>query len=74
MYRGMGTTYDFSSSVPLLGRFSVDMPIAAMTQESVETMRQEVKADLPWIIVTTVVSAFVGASLANWIVPGRRRA
>jgi hypothetical protein len=50
------------------------MPIAAMTQESVQTMRQEVKSDLPWIIAVAALSAFAGAALANWIVPGRGRA
>jgi len=74
MRRALGTTYNFSSSLPLLGQFSVDMPIAAMTGEAMQTVRSELRSMLPWILGGAVVSAFAGAALAMWIVPGKGRA
>ena len=29
MYRGLGTTYQFSTSLPLMRSFTVDMPVQA---------------------------------------------
>ena len=72
----LGTSYDFQSSLPLLGRFSVDMPIAAMTAEAMQTVREQVREEVkgywPMLLVAAVGASFVGAVLANWLVPARR--
>lgn len=78
MYRGLGTSYQFGTSLPLMSSFSVDMPIEAMTAEAMQTVRSELgdiaKRNIPWIVALMLGSAFVGGVLANWIVPGGRRA
>jgi hypothetical protein len=78
MYRGLGTTYQFATSLPLMRSFTVDMPVAAMTEEAMQTVRSDlgafVKDNIPWIVGAMLGTALVGGVLANWIVPGRRRA
>lgn len=78
MRSALGTTYQFQSSLPLLGRFSVDMPVASMTAEAMQTARVELRAELraaaPWVVAGALLAAFLGAAAANWIVPARSRA
>jgi hypothetical protein len=78
MYRGLGTSYQFTTSLPLMSSFSVDMPVQAMTEEAMQTVRAElddiIKDNIPWIVGAMLGAAFVGGALANWIVPGSRRA
>jgi len=73
MYQGLGTSYHIGTNLPLMQSFTVDLPVAEMTEEAMGVVRAEVKEMLPWIALGAVVAGFAGAAIANFIVPGGRR-
>ena len=68
----LGTTYTFTTNLPLLGRFEADVPVAAMTEEAVSTAMPLLMPRLGWALVAVTAGAFLGSVLANWLVPARR--
>jgi hypothetical protein len=69
-------TYTFATSVPLLGSFTVDVPVAALAEEAAPALlgsvSQQLKRQLPWVVLGLLCVATAGAVVANLLVPSRR--
>lgn len=70
---GLGKVYTIGTNVPLIGNLRADVPIEEMTQDAMVVVKEEAKAQLPWIIAGGVVLVMGSMAVVGAFMFGKTR-